>query len=588
MHISRFSRRCVAFWLGSALTLTAPTLALEIAGPSSSAATATTGSASALKHWVFFADKGLSTPQQFEAAMSNLEHTYLPRAIERRQLRRSAPGLFDQRDLPVNASYIAAIQSRGVAIHVQSRWLNAVSAYLSPDQVATIQALPFVTRVEPVRGGRRCEPADSLDVAGTYDEGGVAGGFYGMMQDQLDMIWLPGLHQEGYTGQGVIIGVLDTGFLREHTAFNHPTHPLQIVAEHDFIFNDDNTANDENDDWSQHRHGTWILGVMGAYQPNFLVGGAYDASFVLCKTEDVRSETPIEEDNYVAGLEFIEAHGGDMATSSLGYIDWYSQSDLNGATAVTTIAVNVATENGLYCCTAAGNSGHDGDPQTSHLIAPGDAPKVITCGAVWPTTEEAGFSSDGPTADGRVKPELLAQGVATRSVAVGDPNGYSELNGTSLSTPLVASVVACLIQAHPDWSIDRMRSQLMYTASDYVANGGPDPLFVRGYGIVNALGAHQLIDCNSNGVYDPLEIIQGDATDLNGNGVLDECDGLGDLNCDGTTNNFDIDAFVLALTSADDYQAAYPDCPRLRADINGDERVDNFDIDAFVRLLTNG
>ncbi|MBL8879735.1 MAG: hypothetical protein JNG88_11505, partial [Phycisphaerales bacterium] len=247
----------VAFFASSASLADQPLIPTNADGESRAAATR--GS----KYWVYFCDKGASSSRQLAAAIAALEQSYSPRAVQRRQLRRTASGLFDVRDLPVNSDYMAAIEAQGAAIHVQSRWLNAVSAYLTPSELAAVRCLPFVARVEPVRGGRRCEPNDSDDVAGTFADGGVAGGFYGMMQGQLDMLWLPGLHQEGYTGQGVIIGVLDTGFLREHSAFNHPTHPLQIVAEHDFIFNDGNTANEENDDWFQHRHGTWILGVMG-------------------------------------------------------------------------------------------------------------------------------------------------------------------------------------------------------------------------------------------------------------------------------------------------------------------------------------
>lgn len=115
-------------------------------------------------------------------------------------------------------------------------------------------------------------------------------------------------------------------------------------------------------DSGQHWHGTAILGTIGAYKPDTLIGGAYDAAFYLAKTEDITREEPIEEDFYVAGLQWIEANGADLATSSLGYIDWYTQDDLDGETATTTIAVNIATANGLACCTAAGNGGHDNAP----------------------------------------------------------------------------------------------------------------------------------------------------------------------------------------------------------------------------------
>lgn len=447
--------------------------------------------------WVYFRDKGLANDAQRAAAIASLQAGYDPHATERRRLRRTRPGLFDESDLPVSATYRAAVESLGARVHVESPWLNAVSIAATPAQIARIAALPFVRSVEPVRAGRRLAPgaregADSVVTAGHADD------FYGLSHDQLNQINLIALHMQGYTGAGVRIGILDSGFRRTHPAFNDPTHPLQVIAEHDFVRNDGNTAPEAGDDPEQHWHGTAILGTIGAYQPDALVGGAYDAAFILCKTEDITSETPVEEDNYVGGLQFIEAHGGDVATASLVYSDWYTYSQLDGHTAVTTIAVNIATANGLYCCNAAGNSGHDSDPATGHLGgAPADALQVISVGAVHDDGTIADFSSDGPTADGRLKPELLARGVSTVSVNPDDDSSYITASGTSLSTPLAASAVACLAQARPWWTVDQMRQFLFSRASDEVASGMPDPLMIRGYGIINA-AATLAADCYAN------------------------------------------------------------------------------------------
>ena len=288
----------------------------------------------------------------------------------------------------------------------------------------------------------------------------------------------------------MVIGVLDTGFNRVHEAFNNPARPLRVIAEWDFINNDGNTGIQAGDNSEQHKHGTWILGTMGAYLPGSMVGAAYDAEFILCKTEDVPTETPIEEDYYVAGLEFIESHGGDVATSSLGYIDWYTQADLNGNTAVTTVAVNVATANGVVCCTAAGNAGHDADPTTSTIGAPADAYNVITCGAVNVTGGIIGFSSSGPTADGRLKPELMACGLSTVTVNSTSVTGLSGVSGTSLSTPLIAAAAACILQARSDYGVAEIREALFATASRSDAAGlHPDPLFIEGHGIMRAYEA---------------------------------------------------------------------------------------------------
>ena len=479
----------------------------------------------AVKAWVFFTDKGMASRRETNAALDTLAQQYDRRAAARRARRRTSPGLFDEADLPVHAPYVRATLAGGAALHVTSRWLNAVSVTANRTQFERIARLPFVRSVQPVRQGKKIAPIDvRTDPPGTGRIGAEqAGVFYGRSQDQLAQMNLIALHDLGYTGAGVVVGVLDTGFERSHPAFNDPTHPLQVVAEWDFVDNDPDTSFEAGEPSSQHNHGTWILGTMGAYQPGELVGAAYDASFILCKTEDVTGEYPAEEDNYVAGLEFVEANGGDMVTSSLGYIDWYTQADLDGLTAVTTIVVNAATANGVHCLTAAGNEGHDTDPATSHLIAPADAPLVMTCGAVDESGLIAGFSSDGPTADGRIKPELLALGVSTATVSASS-SSYSFVSGTSLSTPLVAGAVACLVQALPGASVDAMRARLLQTAGDVTTLGYPDPLFVRGYGVVNALAAWQASDCNENGIDDAIDIATGTSPDVDGNGIPDECE----------------------------------------------------------------
>ncbi|MBI4719148.1 MAG: S8 family serine peptidase [Planctomycetes bacterium] len=473
-----------------------------------------------VKAWVLFNDKGQSTPAARQAALDDLAAHANPRVVQRRQFRRTLPGLFDEHDLPVPQRYVDEVAATGAQVHVVSRWVNAVSVLATREQLQRIDRLPFVRQIQPVRQGRKPEPVIADDPpAGAR----AALGFYGEAEEQLTQINLLALHAAGYTGMGVIVGILDTGFQRTHNAFNDAGHPLQVVAEYDFVSNDPDTSFNPADAPGQHNHGTWILGTLGAYKANELVGGAYDASFILAKTEDVGGEYPAEEDNYVAGLEFIELNGGDMATASLGYIDWYTQADLDGLTAVTTVAVNVATANGLYCLNAAGNQGHDNNPATSNLIAPADALQVLACGAVDNLGIIRGFSSDGPTADGRVKPEILARGSNTRTVSSSDDTTYTGVGGTSLSTPLAAGAVACLIQAHPTWTVEQMRTYLMLTADYYVANSTYDPEYVLGYGIINAFAAHAQ-DCNGNSVNDAVEIAGASVPDCNGNQIPDSCD----------------------------------------------------------------
>ncbi|MCX5692040.1 MAG: S8 family serine peptidase [Planctomycetota bacterium] len=524
----------------SASTLALTTLLTLAAGAAS---------ASADPVWVFLKPRSVeSNPALLAQALDQQIAQAHPKMLERRAWRRTLPGLVDVRDLPLDAAVVDAITAISPA-RTQSRWLNALSVDATAVQIRQIAALPSVHAVRPVARARHCNSQLECEVAtpdAPTDGGYEARDFYGRSSSQLAQMNLPQLHARGFTGQGVIIGILDTGFNRIHAVFNNPAHPLSLIAERDFINDDDNTGPQAGDDGGQHTHGTLILSCIGSYLPDQMVGGAYDASFVLCKTEDVTSETPVEEDYYVEAIEWIESLGGDVTTSSLSYSDWYGPSSYDGVTATTSVVLNLAAANGVHTCTAAGNSGHDADPATARLGAPADALKVLTCGAVDSTGVIAGFSSDGPTFDGRLKPELLAQGVSTACVNPNTADTYATASGTSLSTPLLAAAVACLVEAHPDWTVDEMRTALMQTASDFSTTGQFDPLFIRGYGILNALAAHQ-----------------------------SRC--AADFNQDGGVDGGDIEAFFTAWEAGDP-----------AADVNRDGGVDGPDIESFFLVWAAG
>jgi len=497
--------------------------------------------------WVFFTDKGIETDEQYLAALTEVEAGYSERAKARRKLRRTAPGLFDYRDLPPAAGHIESVIATGAEMRTQSRWLNAVSVEASLEQIGAIASQPFVRWIKPL--ARAVPPEPWVEDAGPG--GGAVFDFYGYASEQLHQINIPAVHDLGFTGEGIEIGILDTGFVRTHEAFNEPGHEVQILDEWDFINNDPNVGKEPGDPSGQHRHGTYILGTLGAYKPNTLVGGAYDAAFYLAKTEDVSREEPIEEDFYVAGLEWIEANGADMATSSLIYFDWYEQKDMNGRTAVTTKAVNIATGNGLACCTAVGNEGHDNNPNTSHLGAPADAFEVLSCGAVNKHGEIASFSGDGPTADGRVKPEVLALGVSAATVDPDRDTRYVHVSGTSLSTPLVACATALVIDARPDWSVRQIRSAFMQTADYYLEHGQSDPLFIYGYGVIDVLAAINMTF-------------------------------IGDIDRDGDTDLADYKLLHACLDGPN--VAPSPECTA--ADLDEDEDVDLADVALFFENFT--
>jgi len=508
-------------------------------------------SADSGRHWVFLADKGHTTSEDQARAIAGLERESDAKTVERRRVRRTDPGLFDARDLPVNAGYVAELVRAGATVKQRSKWLNAVSVEaMDAATLDAVRGLPFVTGISPVRSGRGTLPEEVMREAGGAGGVGEFSGreFYGASRAQLDQIGVPAVHSVGGTGAGVVIGILDTGFVTTHRAFNEPGRPLRVRASFDFLNNDAVVGIEAGDHPDQHRHGTWILGCIGAYWPDVLVGGAYDAEFVLCKTEDYANEVISEEDNYVAGLEFAEAHGADVCTSSLGYIDWYQPSQLDGATAITTRAVNIATANGLICVTAAGNNGHDANPASNHLLAPADALKVISCGAADVQGAIAGFSSDGPSADGRIKPEVLACGVSTLTVSSRSDTDLGQVSGTSLSTPLVAAAVASLVSTMPCVSVDTMRSLVMGTAS---RASNPDPMFVEGYGFVNAGAAMTRGTC------------------------------VADFNGDGFADGFDYDSYVRCFEG--------DGCPACRTpDVDGDGFTDGFDYDLFVHAFETG
>ena len=481
--------------------------------------------------WVYFKELRAQPCQACETAITDL-------AVARRSQRRTLPGVVDIHDMPLPQECANAITATGATVRVQSRWLNAISALATPAQITALQKLPQVLRVEHVRRGRS-NARDEMSTATPMQQFAAATDIYGNAAVQVDQIDVRRLHNAGYRGNGIVIGILDSGFRRVHQAFKSVEHPLQVIAEWDFVKNDNNTDIQTGDNSEQHKHGTWILGTMAAYLPNQIIGTAYEARFVLAKTEDVPTETPIEEDYYVAGLEFVEAHGADVVTSSIGYIDWYSQADMNGVTAVTTKAVNIATANGVVCLTAAGNEGHDTNAATNTLIAPADAMQVLTCGAVDSAGTIASFSSSGPSADGRVKPEILAMGVTTATVNSTNTTGLSGVSGTSLSTPLLAGAVACLLQARPDFTVDSLRTALFATASRSDSSGThPDPLFVTGYGIVKAFPASQFVtpcvgDLDGSRTVDSADVglvlldtgaCVSCAADMDGSGFVDSAD----------------------------------------------------------------
>lgn len=432
-----------------------------------------------VKVWIFFNSKGVNDQAAFDEAAARL--TISDKALARRT--RVGRDEVVYADLPVVDEYVTGIVERGGNLRRVSRWLNAASFELDRSSLETIAALPFVYRIQPLAVFKRdndsvkVEPDPGVNRLQPESPDALS---YGMSAGQLEMINVPAAHDRGYNGEGVIVAMLDTGFRKSHVAFSQAYADGRVLAEYDFVFDDDEVQNEPEDWSSQHNHGTYIWSTLGGFSPGHVIGPAYGASYLLAKTEDVRSETQVEEDNWVAALEWADSLGAEVLSSSLGYSDWYSYFDLDGATTVITVAANTAADLGIICTISMGNDGSS----SGSLTAPADAYNILACGAVAANETIAGFSSRGPTYDGRTKPEVCAQGVDTYCAAGGGDDSYSYVDGTSLSTPLVGGVAALVLSANPTYTPAIIRRAMMETA-DRAATPDND----YGHGIIDALAA---------------------------------------------------------------------------------------------------
>ena len=417
------------------------------------------------KVWIYFKDK-----------IDNKTVNITQKANDRRSRNNVESNKIGWNDIYVSSKYKNEITNLGFKIQNESRWLNAISIKCQKLDLQTISSLPFVKKIEPVLLRKKKLPSidnsyQRLNRIRNYD--------YGGSEVQMDQINCIEAHNQGYYGQGARILYLDTGFDLTHESFDS----LNLIAQYDFI-NDDELTSNENEqevDDAQDNHGTLCLSVLAGYKEGSLIGPAFKSEFLLAKTEIVADEIQAEEDNYVAGLEWGEVNGADISCSSLGYTDWYEYEDMDGNTAVTTIAVDIASSLGVLCVTSAGNSGSD---EWNYIVAPADADSVISVGAVTNQGIIASFSSRGPTYDGRIKPEVCAMGVGTFCARSNTISEYRTASGTSLSAPLVGGAAAVIFSAHNSWSAMQIREALMSTA---LSSSNPDTNY--GYGIINVLDA---------------------------------------------------------------------------------------------------
>ena len=457
--------------------------------------------------WVYLRDKP-PPPVRNSVADLAAEYGISSRSLQRRSKVAPSHLILDHFDRPVSTEYIRQIEATGVTVMSVSRWLNAVSVAGTPAQVRSIGRLPFVYGTRPVAVLTH-PPVESAPIPAAPLYKRTSGGLnYGPSLTQLANIRVTDLHDLGITGYGVLIGIIDDGFNnhRSHVALKD----IDIADEFDFIHRIVSTQHQSWESPAQGNHGAATLSALAGFEEGMLIGAAYGASVMLAKTEMDSTEVQAEEDLYVEALEWMEQAGADVVSTSLGYVDWYSYDSLNGSTAITTKAARIAARKGVLLVTAMGNEGWYqtdvfGKPiqgLTGTMIAPADADSILAVGATHSDGEIAAFSSTGPTADARVKPDAVAQGVSVVSANGTTTDGFISASGTSLSTPLVAGVATLLLSAQPGLTPLQVREAILQTARQI--NDPFDPSRTSVY--PNNFYGHGMVDAYSALLYHGLAL----------------------------------------------------------------------------------
>lgn len=432
-------------------------------------------------------------PQAFAEARAAMT----PRARARRQSRGVLRDIVAS-DLPVHEPYVRALIARGAKLRGTSRWLDAASVTVPARLAVELARLPFVRAVELIPTGRVSrDPEPFVEDAAAGAQGAVPQGvqlapgdpsYYGATFKQNSMMQVPQLHANGINGTGVLVCVLDAGFRTTHQIFAG----LDVVARRDFV-NNDSVVDDQvpPDSVGEASHGTMTLACIAGSKPGTYSGVAYGCSVALGKTEYTPTETPVEMDNWLRGAEWADSLGADIISSSLGYSEFdapfpsYTYADMDGKTTVVTLAASEAVRRGITVVTAVGN---EGALAWHFLIAPSDADTVVAAGAVDSFNVVTAFSSRGPSADGRIKPDVMAMGRAVYLPSFTNLSGYGRASGSSFSTPLTAGVAALILQAHPTWGPFEVREALRETALNHAS-----PNNDIGWGLVQGLAASQWV-----------------------------------------------------------------------------------------------
>lgn len=428
-----------------------------------------------LMYRIYLQDKDL---EHNPFSIDRPEEFLSPRSLERRK-RQNLP--VDLTDLPVAPAYVEAVRRAGGEVVGKSKWNNTLLVRVYKErQIKRLQELPFITRwvkvfASPDSVSQRKRTSFRKELS-PWESNGEA---YGSADAQISSLGGKLLHDNGFRGRGMMIAVFDGGFMNVDKI--PALHGIKLAGLKDFVVPPSDNI------FSEMEHGTMVLSVMAANLPNYYVGVAPEASYLLVRCEDERTESLAEEDYWAEAAEYADSVGADIINSSLGYHDFddasmnHRYAEQDGEATFISHTASMLADKGIVCVNSAGN---DGMGTWKRINFPADAKDILTVGSVNSQGINAPFSAVGPTADGRIKPDVMAMGSPT-SVITGRGSIIND-NGTSFSSPLVAGMVACLWQAFPHKSARQIIKLVRLSGNN---QQHPDNIF--GYGVPDFWKAYQ-------------------------------------------------------------------------------------------------
>ena len=420
------------------------------------------------------------------------------RAIDRRTKQNIS---FDSLDLPVVKYYLDSIKNHSTKICGITKWLNGAVIEVSDSS----QLLYLINYFSFVKSFKKVKLAEKSTLQSKFSAEQLTkfnpslnccanNSNYGWAANQITQMHGEDLHSQNFKGNGMQIAILDGGFtnIQKNSSFQNLWQEGRIAGFRNFVFQTDSVFTDAE-------HGGAVLSIMGVNLPNIFVGTAPQATFYLFETEDNFSENSSEEYFWSMGAEAADSIGVDLINSSLGYTTFDAglnnhqwATDMDGKSNPSAIAASIAGSKGILVCVAAGNSGNS---SWHYISSPADADNILTMGSVDINRKHSTFSSWGPSADRRVKPDVCTMGENT--IVVGESNTLNIGSGTSFASPLLCGMAACLWQKYPNKSAAEIRQAIRQCSHLFAS-----PNDSMGYGIPDFRIADMLLSGINNPLFD--------------------------------------------------------------------------------------